>query len=203
MGNMKKTDPMTRELIADCIRQVEGEGNERKFRISFSSETPYTRWFGDEILDHSEGCVDMTRLEQNCVILFNHDKNMVLGKATKVWIENNRGEAEIEFDTDAEAEKIYQKVKNGTLKGISVGYRVEVFEEVKVNHTSADGRFTGPCHIAKLWEPYEISIVSIPADITVGIGRGMEDMTDQSETGCSLSVYERQIIINKNREVRR
>ena len=35
---------------------------------------------------------------------------------------------------------------------------------------SSDGRFTGPCSIAKRWTPYEISIVSVPADPTVGVG---------------------------------
>ena len=39
---------------------------------------------------------------------------------------------------------------------------------------SADGRFLGPCEIAKKWVPYEISIVSVPADPTVGVGREME-----------------------------
>ena len=31
------------------IRAMEGEGNERKFILSFSSEEPYQRWFGQEI----------------------------------------------------------------------------------------------------------------------------------------------------------
>ena len=147
------------------------EKDERTFRLSFSSEEPYNRWFGPEILDHSAGCVDFSRLDANPVVLFNHNRDVILGKINRAWLENSRGEAEITFDSDNEAEKIYQKVKSGTLKGVSVGYLVDSWEEVMPNKQSADGRFTGPCSIAKRWTPYEISIVSVPADPTVGIGR--------------------------------
>ena len=106
--------------LPQSIRAVEGEGNERKFIISFSSELPYDRWWGSEILDHSEGCVDLTRLNEIGCVLFNHHRDNVIGKINRAWIEAGRGEAEIEFDTDEESEKIFQKVSSGTLKGVSV-----------------------------------------------------------------------------------
>ena len=155
--------------LGGCIRAADKDG--RTFRLSFSSEEPYNRWFGPEILDHTDGCVDFSRLDANPVVLFNHNRDVILGKINRAWVENGRGEAEITFDTDDEAEKIYQKVKSGTLKGVSVGYLVDSWEEVMPNKQSSDGRFTGPCSIAKRWTPYEISIVSVPADPTVGIGR--------------------------------
>lgn len=186
---------LTRDLQVSSIRAMEGE--DRKFRLSFSSEEPYNRWFGNEILDHSEGCVNLERLETMGCVLFNHDRDEVLGKVTKVWIENNRGEAEIEFDTDKDAEKIYQKVKSGTLKGVSVGYKVDVWEEVLPNKQSSDGRFTGPCSIAKKWWPFEISIVSVPADATVGVGREMEEPKNEQSL---LPLYEKQLQVNKNRD---
>ena len=34
------------------IRALEGDENEKRFELSFSSEEPYTRWYGVEILDH-------------------------------------------------------------------------------------------------------------------------------------------------------
>ena len=147
---------------------MEGEGNERQFTLSFSSEEPYDRYWGTEILSHSDGAIDLTRLNSIGVVLFNHERDEVLGKVLRAWVENNRGYAEIEFDTDDKAEVIYKKVDSGTLKGVSVGYVVEVWEEVSANKKSSDGRFTGPCDIATRWTPYEISIVSVPADPTVG-----------------------------------
>lgn len=179
-------------MAIDAIRAVEGEGNERRFILSFSSEQAYERWWGTEILDHSEECVDLTRINEIGCVLFNHKRDAVIGKVLRAWIENGRGLAEIEFDTDEESEKIYQKVKSGTLKGVSVGYSVSVWEEVAANKMSSDGRFRGPAEIAKKWEVLEISIVSIPADSTVGVGRAEEN------TGWLPEFYGRQFIVNKN-----
>ena len=194
----QKEKQLTRELIVNSIRAVEGEGNERKFILSFSSEEPYERWYGLEILDHTEGAIDLTRLNEIGCLLFNHNRDNVIGKINRAWLEKNRGYAEVEFDTDDESEKIYQKVKSGTLKGVSVGYRVDSWEEVVVNKTSADGKFTGPCSIARKWTPYEISIVSVPADPTVGVGREIEEIQKIKKVERSLSYYEKQLQINKN-----
>jgi HK97 family phage prohead protease len=149
-----------------------------------------------EILDHGQDAVDLSRLNTVGVVLFNHDTDNVVGKVIRAWVENNRGMAEIEFDTDADAEKIFSKVKAGTLKTTSVRYSVDTWEEVAAGKTSTDGRFTGPCQIARKWTPMEVSIVSVPADATVGVGRSDDGPPD-------LSVYERQIQTNKNKmEVR-
>jgi len=175
------------------VRQAEGQDARRRV-VSFSSEEPYSRWFGMEILDHGDGAVDLERLNTVGVLLFNHDTDVVVGKVIRAWVENNRGMAEVEFDTDADAEKIFQKVQSGTLKTTSVRYSVDAWEEVVAGKSSADGRFTGPCQIARRWTPLEISIVSVPADPTVGVGR-----SDTSGQDMGLSVYEKQIQINKNR----
>ncbi len=182
------------------VRAMEGEGNERKFILSFSSEEPYERSWGREILDHSPDAVDLTRLGSIGVLLYNHDRDKVLGKVNRVWLEGQRGMAEVEFDKDEASEVVFQKVKSGTLKGVSVGYKINVIEEVRSGAVSTDGRFTGPCDVARDWMPYEISIVSVPADATVGVGRdlGQQDTTSISRT---LSYFEAQLQINRNREV--
>ncbi len=183
----------TRDFFDASIRALKEEGKERTFTLSFSSEEPYLRWYGQEILDHSEGCVDLARLNEIGVLLFNHNRDDVVGRVEKAWIEDGRGCAEVTFDSDEESEKIYQKVKGGSLKGVSVGYRVEDWEEVMPNKSSGDGRFTGPCSIAKKWAPFEISIVSVPADPTVGVGRDMAE-----EEADRLEDLERQLQINQN-----
>lgn len=191
-------------FLSDCsIRAMEGEGNERKFILSFSSEEPYERWWGVEILSHSEGALDLTRLNTIGCVLFNHDRDKVIGKVLRAWIEDCRGNAEIEFDTDPESEIIYQKVRSRTLKGVSVGYRVHTWEEVAAGRKSSDGRFEGPCDIATFWEAFEISIVSVPADPTVGVGRSHDEpettVPTVEEKGVSSFYYnEKQLQINKN-----
>lgn len=194
-----KETTLNRDFSINLLKRIKGEGNERKFRISFSSEEPYERYLGLEILDHSEGCVDLTRLNEIGCVLFNHKRDVVIGKILHAEIKNGRGEAEIEFDTDQESEKIFQKVSSGTLKGVSVGYRVGSWEDVLPNHTSSDGRFKGPASIAKRWMPFEISIVSVPADQTVGVGRELEEVFHQKEQEPATNRLERQIQINKNR----
>lgn len=180
--------------MGQIVFKREDDQDTRRRTISFSSEEPYRRWFGLEILDHADGAVDLSRLNDVGVLLFNHKTDVVVGKVIRAWVENHRGMAEVEFDTDDEAEKIFGKVKSGTLKTTSVRYAVDAWEEVVAGKTSADGRFTGPCQIARKWTPLEVSIVSVPADATVGVGR-----SDEAEPQADgLEIYEKQILINQN-----
>ena len=192
-----RRENQTRAFSTATIRAMEGEGNERKFILSFSSEEPYERFWGKEILDHNPAAVDLTRLNSIGVLLFNHNRDKVIGKINRAWIENQRGMAEVEFDSDEKSEVIFQKVKGGTLKGVSVGYKIGVIEEVMPGKISTDGRFNGPCDVAREWMPYEISVVSVPADATVGVGRELKGNPQAPET---LTCFEAQLQINKNRK---
>lgn len=182
-----------------------GDDDSRRFTLSFSSEEPYMRWFGLEILSHSEDAINLERLNTIGVLLFNHDVDRVCGKILKAWLEDGRCYADVEFDRDDDSFNIYQKVKNGTLKATSVRYSVEEWEEVEEGETSEDGK-EGPCWIARKWTPLEVSIVSVPADATVGVGRDIgpeAQKTDESKTETaneakrSRSLNELQLIVNK------
>lgn len=167
-----KNERMFRTLTLDRAKMKD----DRTVELSFSSEAPYQRWFGNEILSHDAGAIDLTRLQEIGVLLFNHNANMPIGQVVSVDLDeaNRKCKATVRFDTDEQAETIYQKVQSGTLKGVSVGYQVGVWEEVGANAMSTNGRFTGPCSVAVKWTPYEISIVSVPADPTVGVGRSAD-----------------------------
>lgn len=196
MGKQSKQTQMKgsleRFLPSGAIRSVEGQ--ERVVELSFSSEEPYRRWWGVEILDHTEGCMDLTRLNEIGCVLFNHKRDQVIGQVLKAWNENGRGMAQIRFDEDEASDVIYKKVQSGTLKGVSVGYNVDSWEEIMPGKKSADGRFIGPCEVAKKWTPFEISIVSVPADPTVGVGREMME-----STGRSWGYFEKQLKLNRIR----
>ena len=151
----------------------------RTVELSFSSETPYGRWFGDEILCHDEGCINLDRFNDGLgTLLFNHDRDAVVGHIEKVWIEDNRGKALVRFDEDEQSETIFQKVQSGTLQGVSVGYSIKRYEVLDdKDSVSSNGRFKGPdTYVVTDWEPLEISIVSVPADATVGVGRSAEEI---------------------------
>ena len=184
---------LQRDIFDMQVKADEENGN--VFELSFSSEEPYMRYFGSEILDHADGACDLSRLNEIGVVLFNHDRDKVIGKIENAWIEENRGKAKIKFDSDDDAKVIMEKVATGTLKGVSVGYVIDNYEVVEKGKTSTDGRFEGPCYIARKWTPLEISIVSIPADSTVGVGRAFEEGT---KNNIVVNLYEKQITINKN-----
>lgn len=156
----------------------------RTVELSFSSETPYGRWFGDEILCHDEECINLERFNNGLgTVLFNHDRDAVVGHIEKVWLEDNRGKALVRFDTDEQSETIFQKVQSGTLQGVSVGYAINRYEVLEDEDTkSTNGRFNGPAYVVTDWEPLEISIASVPADPTVGVGRSAEDIHTSIDT---------------------
>ena len=193
----ERSGMLERYLPGGALRAVEGEGNERKFTLSFSSEEPYDRWWGTEILSHADDAVDLMRLNSIGCVLFNHHADKVVGKIISAKVEDGRGIAEIEFDDDEASEVIYKKVSSGTLKGGSVGYMVDEWEDVNEGKKSDDGRFEGPCSIATKWMPYEVSIVSIPADPTVGVGRSHEKETENKGVS-GFYYYEKQLQINNN-----
>ena len=157
----------------------------RTVELSFSSETPYGRWFGDEILCHDEECINLDRFNDGLgTVLFNHDRDAVVGHIEKVWIEDNRGKALVRFDDDEQSETIFQKVQSGTLQGVSVGYSIKRYEVLdEKDSVSSNGRFKGPdTYVVTDWEPLEISIVSVPADATVGVGRSAEEIHTSIDT---------------------
>lgn len=182
---MPKTKPQVglqqKRTIDFAVREINED--ERRVSVSFSSEQAVQRWYGQEILCHDAGCCNMDRLNNIGVTLWNHDRNVVLGKTENARCDDSekRCYCDLVFDNDDESERIFQKVKNKTLKGVSVGYSVDCWEEVKAGAMSSNGRFMGPCEVATSWTPYEVSIVSVPADDSVGVDRSMEENNEGDE----------------------
>lgn len=176
MPNKKPQNGINQTRTVDlAVKEVKDE--ERRVTVSFSSEQSYERWFGSEILQHDEGSLSLERLQNIGIALYNHKSDYVIGKLENIKLdaEAKRAYADIVFDDDEESEKIYKKVKSGTLKGVSVGYRVDVWEDVAAGKSSSNGRFAGPAYIATKWTPFEVSIVSVPADDSVGVNRNQEN----------------------------
>lgn len=146
----------------------------RTVTLSFASEEPCPDFWGDlEILRCNETAADISRFANGVMpVLYNHNRNEVIGKPNRIWFENGKAYAEIQFDEDEESTRIWNKVQSGSLRGVSVGYRVKEYRFIKKGEMSADG-IQGPAYIAERWEVYEISIVSMPADSTVGVGRSL------------------------------
>ena len=158
------TTPVKSEIQRRFLPIDETKVDKNSLTFSFSSEAPVTRYFGDEVLDHEQKSVDLTRLNNNAApLLFNHDPNIVLGKVSKAWIDGKRGMATIKWATNTKAKEVRADVEAGILESISVGY--------VVNEMEPDTE--GDAMRATSWSPHELSIVSIPADQSVGINRSL------------------------------
>jgi HK97 family phage prohead protease len=141
----------------------------RTVELAFSSETPVERWYGNEVLDHGPKAVRLGRMKQGGALLMDHNTSDQVGVVESVRIDADRtGRAVMRFGKSARAQEIFQDVVDGIRKNVSVGYRVLA----AVLESSKDGVET---YRITDWEPYEISLVSVPADATVGVGRSAEE----------------------------
>lgn len=160
----KGFDPKATSTRVMSVGSIDAE--KRTLELSFSSEAEVERWWGVEILDHSAGACDLKRLNTSGPLLFNHDLDEVIGVIEKAWIgSDGKGRALVRFSKSEDAETVWQDVQDGILRNVSVGYRINEYVEEK-----QDEKYIIR---ATSWEPYEISIVSAPADTSVGIGRNL------------------------------
>ena len=103
----------------------------RSVDVSFSSETDEITFFGTpELLLHEKGSLDLRKLKTLGSVLFNHNPDVIVGRPEDVHLDESerKGRATIVFDADPESERIFQKVQNGSLRGVSVGFRVQKWQ---------------------------------------------------------------------------
>ena len=146
----------------------------RRVRMSISSEAPVERAYGIEVLDHSEESVDIDFLRSGSApLLLDHDPERQIGVIESVELdgEARRLRANVRFGRGALADEIYRDVLDGIRGNVSIGYTIKRMKK------------EGGEHRAMSWRPVEASIVSIPADVTVGVGRsGQPHVTVKSNS---------------------
>ncbi len=152
---MTRTAKFNRKRIDEENRTVE---------ISFSSELAVERYFGDEILSHAESDVDFQRLLDGGPVLVDHDATDLVGVVDKVWLDDTKARAIIRFSKNERANEVFQDILDGIRKNVSVGYEVQSIRLLE----EKGGKST---YLVDKWMPYELSLVSIPADNSVGVGR--------------------------------
>ncbi|WP_161522627.1 phage major capsid family protein [Escherichia albertii] len=157
----------------------EGHNDQYEFEIAFSSEQPYQRQFWDEqnqemvvldeILVHTPEAVDLSRLNNNAPLLFNHNFDNHIGVVCNARIDaDNVGRALVKFSKHGTmANDIRNKVIEGTMEKISVGYDIK---EYHIDYAKSQ-------LIVSKWIPHEISWVTVPADDSVGLNRSLNTIT--------------------------
>ena len=143
---------------------------EPEITVALSSDTPIERenWFGDrwmEILDHSAGAIDMSRAKQGLPLLLNHNTDEQIGRIEKLKAGDDgvlRGT--VRFSRSAQGQEILQDVLDGIRIETSIGYQIQDRKEEQNK-----GEILKVTAIR--WMPMEGSLVPVPADFTVGVGR--------------------------------
>ncbi|EOZ6609977.1 TPA: hypothetical protein J1460_001661 [Escherichia coli] len=142
------------------------DSNSRVISVAFATETPVSRIIDDElyyeILVCDDNSVDRDRINNRGAVLFNHDHNKLLGVVLRTSIDADRVcRADIKISSTGLGNTMWDLIQEGILSHVSVGYNVY------------DYRMEGNNIIVTDWEPHEISLVAIPADLHSGIGRAM------------------------------
>lgn len=169
----KLTSPLERNATIRAVctndQRADDETAAYRFELSYSSEEPYERWFGVEILGHEPEEVDLKWLASgNAALLNQHKPDEQIGVIESAKLEDGRGKAVVRFGKSVLAQEIRQDVIDGIRSNVSVGYHIHAMVLEEQSDEEPDR------YRVTRWSPVEISIVSMPADQTVGLGRNAE-----------------------------
>lgn len=145
------------------VRKVDTES--RTVEVAFATATPVGRWFGDEVLRIDAESIRLNRLDDGAAVLVNHDWDDQVGVVDQVRIDRDgAARAVLRFGRTGRSADIFTDIVDGIRKHVSVGYVVH-----KIEIAQREGQ---PDLVTVTdWEPYEISIVAVPADPAAGVGR--------------------------------
>ena len=166
--------PGVQHRALDMNRSVIDE-DKRTVMIALSSEEAVERYFGMEVLEHSASAIDMAFLNSGrAPLLLDHDPEKQIGVIESVELDeqSRRLRAKVRFSKSERGSDIFNDVVDGIRANVSVGYRIN-----KIVLSKKEGDKS--TYTAKSWTPMEASIVSIPADVTVGVGRSGETSVNQ------------------------
>jgi HK97 family phage major capsid protein len=171
MDDMRKANErMTR---ADAMEARVDSAEDRRVSMSISSESAVSRYYGDEILDHNPESIDLSFMNSGrAPLLLDHDPSKQIGVIESVSLDGSARKlrATVRFGKSELASEVYGDVADQIRGNVSIGYSIS--KMVK----EADGK----TYRATAWRPVEASIVSIPADTSVGVGRS-ESVNTTSE----------------------
>ncbi len=193
---MQKKPEIGVKYFRDVQIERQAEDGET-FSFSWSSEYPVDMYYFKEILSHEEGAINLERLA-GMNLLWNHDRNVVLGKIERVWVTDKKAYCQARWSKKSSIQEHRQDVSDGIITNASFLYSVEEYEEVE--EMSRDDGKDVYCYVGKRWTPYEISLVSVPADPTVGIGRSLNDSKIEEKRGL---IMEKTVLDARNEELER
>jgi len=181
MANREFPKAGSKEFRAVSIQKEAINAEKRTVDLAFSSEQPVVRWWGIEILSHDPGAMDMSRMQNGGAVLLNHSTDKQIGVVEDCRCDPDKmGRATVRFSRSALGEEVFRDVADGIRKNVSVGYSIDEDpmqlkpEEMSDELKNLALKEKAPAYRINRWTPYEVSMVPIPADTSVGVGRSEE-----------------------------
>lgn len=143
-------------------------------------------WWEDEHfieeLSMDPSHVDLTRLQTGAPVLDSHKRyglSNIVGVVEKVWIQGGRGYADIRFSARDDVAPIWQDVRDGIIRNVSVGYDIQHMTEAGFDPDTGH-----PILLVDRWAPFEISLVPVGADPEAGT----RDTPDLPRAECVIAL---------------
>lgn len=164
-----------RQARSLTVRKEDAQQADRTVMLAFASEEPVERGYGIEILSCDPANVDLSRMLDGAPLLCDHDAEEQIGVVESASVDADRKcRAVVRFSKGEDGEEMLQDVLDGIRRKCSVGYEVTRLVDRRE-------RADGVTEFVWAWKPYEISLTSIPADNSVGVGRSAEAVAQTQE----------------------
>ena len=194
-GNYEETETLVGHRFSElrkiaALRMLEGQtltrslstefradAQDRTLEFPFASEAPVERYYGMEVLSMDDKSMDLSRLNDGAPLLYQHDADRIVGVVERAYIKNKRAYAKVKLANNELGREMQELIKDGIIRNVSFGY--------KINAMEADESTSPVTYRATNFQPFEISLVTVPADQTVGIGRAFSH-NEGTETASAV-----------------
>jgi HK97 family phage major capsid protein len=180
--------PVQTQYRTGSVRMMDDE-SDRRVMMSISSTNPVEREFGYEVLEHNASSVDMEFMSSGkAPLLLDHDARQQIGVVERAYMDNDKLRAQVRFSKNAMAEEVYRDVVDGIRGNVSIGYQIQGMTK------DENGYKDKPLYRVNMFKPLEVSMVSIPADSSVGVGRSKPEISGNDNSAIQEKTMSAEVV---------
>jgi len=180
--------PVQTQYRTGSVRMMDDE-SDRRVMMSISSTNPVEREFGYEVLEHNAGSVDMEFMSSGkAPLLLDHDARQQIGVVERAYMDKDKLRAQVRFSKSTMAEDVYRDVVDGIRGNVSIGYQIQGMTK------DENGYKDKPLYRVNQFKPLEVSMVSIPADSTVGVGRSKPEISGNDNSAIQEKTMSAEVV---------
>lgn len=214
MPKEKETVQITTHRIRARVEADSVNVAERTINVVFATDTPVLTWdyqIGDyyEVLSFDASHMRLDRINSSAPVLDSHQRwdgvksglGVVVPGSVKVDSIKREATATLRFSKREDVEPIWQDIIDKIITHVSVGYDVFTYQREASTINAASPEDETPTLLAIDWEPKEISMALIPADIRSGVRS--EDDKEKKHTVKILSNNSKTMTEQERKEAER